>query len=190
MRIDKTPIIADPELLDRIIGEMQVGLSQSIGWLDHVFGRAERLVSMSPERRRIYLPNVYVGGNEYMQIGPDSNIGNFAFFWVDDPQTIQKETHQSVAIKTPFSLIVWFDYRTVYNSPDVRNKEKIKKQIIDALNGGFLLKKGSFSISRIYELAENIYRGFTLDEIDNQFLMHPYGGFRFEGTLYITESCA
>ena len=41
----------------------------------------------------------------------------------------------------------------------------------------------------IYELAENVYRGFTLDEIDNQFLMHPFGGFRFEGVLSVNQPC-
>ena len=29
----------------------------------------------------------------------------------------------------------------------------------------------------------------VLDEIENQFLMHPFGGFRFEGVLSIGETC-
>jgi hypothetical protein len=179
----------NPELLDIIIGNIQQGLAENIGWLDKAFGRAERLVKNDPDGRTYYLPAVYIDGNEYEYVTPDSNIGNFCFFWVSDPQEVDWEANISVGIKCPFSLIFWFDMRTVFNSADIRDKEQVKKQILDVLNGGFWLKKGSFRINRIYELAENIYRGFSLAEIDNQYLMQPYCGFRFEGELSITENC-
>ena len=39
----KAPVIDNPELLDRIIGNMQNGLVDNLPWLDFAFGRAERL---------------------------------------------------------------------------------------------------------------------------------------------------
>lgn len=185
----RVPAVVDPELLDRVISNIQQGLAENLGWLDKAFGRAERLVKTDNRGRRIYTPNVYAGGNDYIEVSPDSGIGNFCFFWVDDPQDVAWEPGVSVGLKVPFSLIVWLDYRKVFNSPDIRNKEQIKKQVLDVLNGGFWLKAGRITINRVYELAENIYKGFSLDEIDNQFLMHPFGGFRFEGEMEITESC-
>lgn len=185
----KVPIIDNPELLDSIIANIQKGLAENIGWLDYVFGRAERLVKFDTNNRKIYTPNVYVGGNEYMEISPSSDIGNFCFFWVDDPQNVSWEAKINVGIKTNFSLIFWFNFNRIYNSADQRNKEELKKQILDVLNGGFWLKKGRITVNRIYELSENIFRGFSLDETDNQFLMHPFGGFRFEGMLEVSESC-
>lgn len=185
----KVPIIDNPELLDSIIANIQKGLAENIGWLDYVFGRAERLVKFDANNRKIYTPNVYVGGNEYMEISPSSEIGNFCFFWVDDPQNVSWEAKINVGIKTNFSLIFWFNFNRIYNSTDQRNKEELKKQILDVLNGGFWLKKGRITVNRIYELSENIFRGFSLDETENQFLMQPYGGFRFEGMLEVSESC-
>lgn len=185
----KVPIIDNPELLDSIIANIQKGLAENIGWLDYVFGRAERLVKFDTNNRKIYTPNVYVGGNEYMEISPSSDIGNFCFFWVDDPQNVSWEAKINVGIKTNFSLIFWFNFNRIYNSADQRNKEELKKQILDVLNGGFWLKKGRITVNRIYELSENIFRGFSLDETENQFLMQPYGGFRFEGMLEVSESC-
>lgn len=185
----KAPVIENPELLDRIIGNIQNGLVNNIGWLDRAFGRAERLVQYDANKKRIYSPNVYAGGNNYMLVTPDSGIGNFCFFWVDDPQNIDWEPKISIGITTQFALIFWFDYRKIYNDANNRNKEALKKQILDVLNGGFWLKSGRITINKVYELAENIYKGFTLDEIDNQFLMHPYGGFRFEGEMEISETC-
>ena len=87
------------------------------------------------------------------------------------------------------TIIFWFDYRKIFNEASNRNKEALKRQILDVLNGGFWLRHGGYKINKVYELAENIYRGFSLDEIDNQFLMHPFGGFRFEGELSIGETC-
>lgn len=177
------------ELLDKAIEYIRQGLSGNLGWLDHAYGRAERLVKHDAEGRRVYMPAVYAGNGEYLYVSPDAGIGNFCFFTVDDPQEVGWEANLSVGIKAVFSIIFWFDYRTVGNDASARDKEAVKKEILDALNGGFWMKTGSFKINRVYELAENIYRGFSLDEVDNQFLMHPFGGFRFEGALQITETC-
>lgn len=185
---DKAPISENPELLDIIIGNIQTGLIDNLPWLDKAFGRAERIVDMDNNRRRVYTPCVYVSGNDYIRVTPDANIGNFCFFWIEDPQSTDiDKTH--VGISTQFSIIFWFDFRRIYNSGDTRNKEDLKRQILDTLNTGFRVRSGHFTINRIYELAENIYRGFSLDEVDNQFLMHPFGGFRFEGELSISGPC-
>lgn len=185
----KTPMPDSPELLDRIIGNMQTGLADCLPWLYKAFGRAERLVKYDGNRRRIYTPNVYAGGNDYIEVTPDSGIGNFCFFWVDDPQDVKCEPGVSVGISTTFSVIFWLDYRKIFNDRSIRNKEAVKRQILDAFNGGFLLRNGRVVINEVYELAENIYKGFSLDEIDNQFLMHPFGGFRFAGKLSVGGAC-
>lgn len=183
--MDRIPIIQDPQLFDRVIANIQIGLAHGLPWLNYSFGRAERLVK-SIQGKRYYTPNIYVGGNDYMLIAPDSNIGNFSFFTLDDPQKVTWYPGETSKFKVPFSIIFWFDIRTIN---DNRDKESVKQQIIRVLNGGFWLKVGSMQINEVYEKAENIFAGFSLDEIDNQFLMHPYCGFRFSGELGISEQC-
>lgn len=184
--MDRVILQNDPQLFDKVIAEMQQGIADSVPWLDHVFGRAERLVKMV-NGRKYYTPNVYVGGTEYMPVAPDSGIGNFAFFVTDDPtEIVDFSMHVRNKLKTPFGLIVWMDMRTV---GDDRNTMSVKAELLHALNGRFLIRSGRWEISEIYERAENIYSGFSLDEINNQFLMHPYAGFRFDGTLYTQEEC-
>ena len=39
------------------------------------------------------------------------------------------------------------------------------------------------------DFAENVFKGFSTDEIDNQYLMQPYCGFRFAGKIEIEEDC-
>lgn len=186
---DRAPVVGHPELLDRILGNIQEGLAENLAWLDKAFGKAERLVKYDNFRKRIYTPCVYDTGNEYREVLPDSGIGNFSFFVVNDPQEVDWLPNVSVGIVATASLIVWFDFRRIFGSPDIRDIEQVKKQILDVLNGGFWLKAGGLKVTRIWERAENIYKGFSLDEVDNQFLMQPYGGLRFDIELKIKETC-
>jgi hypothetical protein len=182
-------------MLDRVLARIQEGLV-SLPWIDAAFGRAQRLTRVAANGRRIVTPNVFCGGwnghgpNDYIEVSPDSKIGNFSFFEIEDPQTIDAGPWAR-SIRTPYSLIVWFDLTRVYGVETNRNTEFLKSQILHLLNGryGWHLSGGRVSVNRIYERAENIYRGYTITEIDNQFLMHPYGGFRMDGELYFDELC-
>lgn len=189
------PVIPNAIMLDAHLGEIQQGLADNLSWLNAAFGRSQRLTK-EMNGKRIITPNVYCGGwnghgpNDYIEVSPDSKIGNFSFFEIDDPQTVDPGVFAR-DIKAPFSLIFWFDLTRVYNSAVNRNTEKMKADILRILNGrtGWHLSDGRITINRIYERAENIYRGYSLSEIDNQFLMHPYGGMRFEGVLEYPEYC-
>lgn len=184
------PKIDNPKLIDRTIGDIQDGLIANLPWLNKAFGRAQRLVKTINGKKH-YTPNVYLKGNNYLPVSPDSKIGNFSFFFIEDPQVLERDIIPGTTgnVYTDFSLIFWFDLRTIFNDPDNRNTEQIKMDILKVLNGGFHLRFGSLKINRIYELAENIYKGFSLDEVDNQFLMHPFAGFRFTGEMTVIEDC-
>lgn len=183
-------------MLDKVIGEIQEGLVDGLSWLDVAFGRAQRITRMV-EGRKYILPNVYCGGwkghgpNDYIEVSPDAKIGNFSFFAVEDPQALGVGPWART-ITAPFGLVFWFDLRKAFNSATNRNTEYLKAQALHLLEGrdGWHLPGGRVTINRCFEQAENIYRGYSLNEIDNQYLMHPYGGFRLEGTLMFDEYCA
>lgn len=189
------PVIPNPVMLDRVIGEIQQGLVNNLSWLDAAFGRAQRLTKKM-NGNTIITPNVYCGGwnghgdNDYIEVSPDSKIGNFSFFEIDDPETIDGGPWAR-DIQCPFSLIFWFDLTRVYGMADNRNIEYIKAEILRVLNGrtGWALSQGRITVNQIYERVENIYRGYSLSEIDNQFLMHPYAGLRITGVLQFMELC-
>jgi len=186
------PTITDPTLADAVIAKIQEGLKSSLSWLDFAFGRAERIVKKT-NGRNLYLPAIYSGDtsrpNEYLELSPDALIGNFSFFWMLDPQKFVPVSRVSGVYKDPFALIFWFDLRKVYNSSSNRNVFALEDQVMKALSGEILIPNGAIHVEKIYHLAENIYREFSLDEVDNQFLMHPYAGFRLEGELIYEEPC-
>ena len=176
-----------PKLFDRAIQDIQkhfVGLS----WLDHIFGRCERLVK-KVEGVRVYSPNVYAGGNEYILLTPDNkDLGSYCFFVMDEPETIGVDMGSQVRMKAPFSLVVWVDMRKSCVGDD-RNIYDIENDVLDFLKWPGVLKNGHIEVSRVWHNAENVFRGFTLDEVDNQFLMAPFAGFRIQGELTITNDC-
>lgn len=186
------PTILNPTLADAVIGKIQEGLKQTIPWLDVAFGRAERIVKQI-NGRNLFLPAIYAGDttkpNEYLELSPDSLIGNFSFFWMLDPQRFTWRPKIQGTYRDPFALIFWFDLRKVYGTKDNRNVAALEDEVMKALNGRFLLPNGAIHVDKIYHLAENIYREFSLEEVDNQFLMHPYAGFRLEGELIYEEPC-
>ena len=174
------------KLFDKVIGCLQDGLGE-LSWLNHIFGRAERLCKVF-EGKRIYTPAVYLGRGEYEPLTPDNTgLGNYCFFVMDEPQRIMEAQGLYNRVRSPFSLIVWVDMRTIGQKDD-RNTEAVKEAVIKAVRRAWL-KNGSCTIERIYERAENVFSGFTLDECDNQYLMSPYWGMRITGELITNEDC-
>lgn len=186
--MDRTPKKTNPQLLDRVIEVIQSALADNLPWLNFAFGKAER-IKKDIDGRVYYLPTVYVGKNEYEEITPDDKtLGNYAFCTVAEPQYVDWVNGQNNRLRATINIIVWVDMRTV-EPTDERNKELVKRDILRVLNGKVALKDGTFRINQIYENAERVFEGFTLDEIDNQSFMHPFCGWRFCGDMTIADYC-
>ncbi len=186
--MDRTPKQTNPQLLDRVIGAIQTALADNLPWLNYAFGRAER-IKKDINGREYFLPAVYVGKYEYEEITPDDyKFGNYSFCTIEEPQWVEWVNGQDNKLCAYINVIVWVDMRTI-EPTDERNKELVKRDILRVLNGKVAVKDGRFKINRIWEHAEHIFEGFTMDEIDNQFLMHPFCGWRFRGELSILDYC-
>ena len=180
-----------PYLHDKVINEVREALATNLPWLDVAYGRCERLVKKENDGKRYYIPAIYKKCENYESLLPDDRKGCYSFFVMREPQTVSQQVQNEVRIKSPFSLIVWVDMRRVerkMNMPDNRNTEYIKEQVLSVLNTA-LTRKGSITVESIYERAENVFQGFTLDEVKNQYLMSPFAGFRFDGTMTVTNDC-
>lgn len=190
METEFFPRITTPYLFDKVIRELQQALKEGLPWLENSFGRVERRVTEVNERR-LYVPAIYQEDGQYGIMLPDDRLGCYSFFVMHDPQEVLNRMQTEVRIKSPFSLIVWVDMRRVEKKmrmPDERNTEYIKEQVLSVIETASK-RKGHISINRIYERAENVFDGFSLDEVKNQFLMSPFAGFRFYGEMIVTNDC-
>lgn len=188
MTIPEIPKPANPTLTDEVIAQIQDVLKAKLSWLDYSFGKAQRLTELKDRKKR-YFPGVHIANGRYINVFPDQGLGNFSFFKAEDPQTVNFIPHNSNTVKTPCSIIFWFNLNDVFsNSPD-RNIEAVKAQILKILTSELFLTAGRISVFKIYEYAENVYKGYSIDEIESQFLMQPYAGIRFECEILTVEKC-
>lgn len=173
----------NPKLFDKAVSGIQDALASGLPWLDRVYGICESVVDMKNGKKFISA-NQYIGKGHYEQVMPCEELGNFAFFTLKDPQeTISADRNR---IRSPFSLIFWYDMRKVSLPTDERNTEEIKDQILGLLDE---LHNPNLTITRIYEKWQNVFADFSYDTIKNQYLMSPYAGLRIEGYIETRVSC-
>lgn len=183
--MERIPIIDNPKMFDLTISYLQKRLGADISWLGHIFGLAELCTRMI-DGRKYNTANVFTGNEQYMQIEPCNELGNFCFFVLKDPQELSNKDENVVF--SPFYAVFWYDMRKVSDEPYNRNREAVKAQILASLNNSHL-PMGHIEINRIYERPQNIFSDFSYDYVDNQFLMSPYAGIRVDGKIWTEIPC-
>ena len=186
--IPTVPKPVTPFFFDRVIGELQDILKNNLAWLDYSFGQSQRLVNKKDKRDNHY-PGIHISKGEYVNLLPSQDYGNFSFFTIYDPQEVDYKANNFNNVKANFSLIFWVNLDKIFSDKVDRNKEELKAEILGVLTRKTFLKSGRISLSTIEEKAENIYNGYDMKEVNSQFLMQPFVGFRFNGDITLTEVC-
>ena len=176
-------------LLDGVAKEYAEKLNDTLH-IGQFYGRAERLVRLNADGKKIYTPTYFDEGKGcYIELIPDDSRFLYGFFYAGDPQEVEYTDNVAFTVTSPMSFIVWFNMAELGNGRGFRPRDYIKALFLDLFNGRLGIRSGRFTIKKVYELAENIWRGFSYDEIDNQFLMQPYCGYRFEGEMTASQNC-
>lgn len=194
----------DPVLLDKILQDMQKSLMNKLKWLNCAFGRAYKLVEHRPDGNKFIYPAMYNGNGEYVSLLPNDNFGNFSWFDIYDPQKITKVVQSLPQYTFSGAIIFWYDLSSIYEDETVMHTEEVKDEIMRVLTTpGLITTTGKLVINDIYERFENIYKGYSIEkiynnytykgediqDIDKQFFMYPYAGIRIEFTLTTRELC-
>lgn len=173
----------NPKMFDKAVLPIQNALASAFPWLDHVIGICETLIDKK-DNKPFKSANYYIGGGQYEQIMPCEELGNFSFFYLRDPQVFGAKDQNLV--KSPFSLVIWYDLTNVLPEYDERNTEQIKGQIMGVLNS---LRLPYMKITKIWEKPTNVFTDFSYDPTSNQFLMHPFTGLRIDGEMIARLDC-
>lgn len=194
----------DPVLLDKILQDMQKSLMNRLKWLNCAFGRAYKLVEHRPDGNKFIYPAMYNGNGEYVSLLPNDNFGNFSWFDIYDPQKITEVVQSLPQYTFSGAIIFWYDLSSIYEDETVMHTEEVKDEIMRVLTTpGLITTTGKLVINDIYERFKNIYKGYSIEkiynnytykgegiqDIDKQFLMYPYAGIRIEFTLTTRELC-
>ena len=195
----------NPVLLDKVIQDIQETLAEKLKWLNYAFGRAYKLVEHQNDGGKFIYPAAYIGNSEYASLLPNDNFGNFCWFDIYDPQEITNVIQSLPQFTFSGAIVFWFDLNSIFADANAMYTEEVKDEIVRVLTGAGLIKSsgGRLTLNKIYERFENIYKGYALEKIynnfsykgediqsiDKQFFMHPYAGLRFEFTITTRELC-
>lgn len=194
----------NPVLLDKVLQDIQTSLMERLTWLDYAFGRSYKLVEHRLDGNKFIYPATYNGNGEYISLLPNDNFGNFSWFDIYDPQKITEIVQSLPQYTFDGAIVFWYNLSNIYEDESVLHTEEIKDEIIRALTTPGLIKTtGKLSIKEVYERFENLYRGYSIEkiynnynykgegiaDIDKQFFMYPYAGIRIEFSLTTRELC-
>lgn len=183
------PTLTTPRFLDQALAEINTKLAAGLSWLDSTFGRAEHQYQTTDLGRELVFPAVHIGRNEYLKLFPDSHIGNFSFWDIEDGQGVDYRRQQYNYVEADFGLVLWFHYGDVYGATsDNYTIENVKADVLRVLTPAHLANS-SIEITEFFENKENVYRGYDIRDIDNQFWMRPYGCLRIDGRIRYRETC-
>jgi len=191
----RTPqTLIEPIGVEAAIEEINSILLARLPWLNNAYGKCEKLLESKDKGS---FPAIYSGNNEYIDLFPDQNKGNFSFFDIAEMSTINWVPNQLKGGSAEFGLIVWFNYDLIYpTDSDNRSIENVKHEVITVLNTMGLLNS-NIVCDRVLERVENVYngynlalyRGFSYGNIKSPYMMRPYGVFRIEGKINYMKNC-
>lgn len=176
------------EGIDNPLAILQSHLVDKLDWLDRSFGKCQVLTAKGSLGREIY-PAIYesnIGREDYQDLRPNDNLGNFSFFVMRDPEKIGydegiNKTHNSLV-----SLIFWYNIEDIQGRYS-RSTESIRMSVINTLSKSLMRLR----VTETFSEPKNVYQGFTLSskEEDVQYNMHPYAVLRVDFNLIWEEEC-
>lgn len=188
MTLPRVLIPENPVGIDRFCGVVQEKLGSIYPWLNHLFGKSQILVNK--KNKEYKYPAIHYKNGTYLDMLPDKCYGNFCFFIIDDPQkVIDFIPHQLSKIETDFSIVFWMNLKSIYPLSQYRELEQVKIDILRTLNTKMKFQQGRLAITSIAERFDKVYSEYSIREVNQQVLMHPYAALRFNGTMTINEVC-
>jgi hypothetical protein len=204
----KNPDIAllpDPKGLDRIIQTLQLSLDE-IPWIEKSFGRAFTQMRKSTENvgvrsnDNIYYPAVFQGASgelikDFEDLLVNDNLRAYCFFRCDEDDDSFEYSHLlENEFESSFSIIFWFDLDKINKTfPPTKlypfNNE-LKDDILEAIENTIFETVGDrVTIETITNNPREIFREYTIDIVEQQNLVFPSGGFRFNCRAQWLQEC-
>jgi len=177
----------EPVLLDKVIDEIIDNQKAKLTWINNAFRLAYTL-EHEVQGKKFRYPAVYTERNNYCSVLPDDSLGNFSFIEKKDPETvIQRAGFYDISVDV--DIIFWFNLSSIYETHKVVMLENVKDDVLKLFNSKSLFKSSSIIVNKVYVNAENIFDGYDLKQVENQFLMMPYTGIKLSCTIKYTSPC-
>lgn len=187
--------IDDPIGFDAAIAQIQKSLAQ-IPYIDRVFGRAYVHKEMQAGKT-VTIPKVYQGEGEYYNPLPNDNFKSSVFFIATGPEECRDYQPGFNDFTRSIALIFWGNLKAIDAGKDYIFLEEIKEDVLNAIKNsksfksydGYIDERYNEVFKEFSSYISNMLRDNDSNEVNTQFLMYPYSGFRMNLTLTYTKEC-
>lgn len=170
----KTPIltIAGLKGIDKKIQDIASHMAD-LTWLSYAFGLANRDVTFKDGKENV-IPTVYQDYNSKDPISMMPSDLHKAFsFWVKEPEA--KPDENNVRLQYKISCIFFCDLKQIETDSNYAvTKSKLRQDIIRFFRSLDNIGLGQLTMTSIIDDdLTQVYKGFTISQIDNKFRMLP-----------------
>lgn len=184
-------LIENPAGLDAAIQAIQKDLENKLAWLTVCYGKATRNSKPGEGNKTIYYPEVFKndGGQDYINVMPDDQFKTSqAFFKLDGGGTANDwQPRQANSYTYPVSLIFWFNLEAIDPAKKHRFTEDLKQDVLKVLANS--ISASGYQVKKIYDNVADVWKDYSILNMESRQFRQPYGGFRIEGNLTFTEVC-
>lgn len=185
--------IDDPFGIDITVKSLQI-LYEEFSWLEKSFARAiirsEKRKNQAGTEFNYIFPGMFsrVGDDvyDYLNMMELDNYDAYSFFLaLDTEDSIDYEELQN-QYRRRLDNIVWLNLEKVDSTKGYDYLEEIKQDVRNKVKEN---RFGTIEIVSIEDEPEAIFREFSLETTDTQFLYYPYRGFRMIMNVTYDEPC-
>lgn len=185
--------IDDPFGIDITVKSLQI-LYEEFSWLEKSFARAiirsEKRKNAAGTEFNYIFPGMFsrVGDDvyDYLNMMELDNYDAYSFFLaLDTEDSIDYEELQN-QYRRRLDNIVWLNLEKVDSTKGYDYLEEIKQDVRNKIKEN---RFGTIEIVSIEDEPEAIFREFSLETTDTQFLCYPYRGFRMIMNVTYDEPC-
>lgn len=185
--------IDDPFGIDITVKSLQI-LYEEFSWLEKSFARAiirsEKRKNQAGTEFNYIFPGMFsrVGDDvyDYLNMMELDNYDAYSFFLaLDTEDSIDYEELQN-QYRRRLDNIVWLNLEKVDSTKGYDYLEEIKQDVRNKVKEN---RFGTIEIVSIEDEPEAIFREFSLETTDTQFLYYPYRGFRIIMNVTYDEPC-
>lgn len=180
------PTISAPTGLDAVTERIRIAIA-AISWMAKSWGRAWEFKEKNANDKTIRVPKVYTGEGEYLNVLPNDFLKSQSFIACKGPEEWEQFNRHDGSMKSrKLSLIIWVNLKEINPSKDYIFIDELKKDVENVLK----VHPDILKITGYYdEKAEDVFDGYTIEDVDTQYLMYPYSGMRFNFTVNYPEAC-
>ena len=151
------------------IQALQKSFQSNVAWVEKSFGKAYRSEIQEGE----YVPEIYIGNDEYIEVLPDDEVSGMCFFDVQDEIQVSNNNN---TFDANINIVFFVNLKKAFPDLLYRADAEVRQDIINVINQ----HQRGWEMNTIITGVENVYSRYGWTEPEALIDKQPYHVFSIE----------